>query len=100
MNRKAWIVFILLQLVGLVGSLVGPHVLWGGAEMFFVGFVLLLPGSLAAVAITEKLLWGAMGLRGMTVTEVILELLINLLVWLACVKLVSLWRLRRSSRAK
>jgi hypothetical protein len=98
LSRKTWITFVLLQLIGLLCFLVGPHVLWGGAEMVFAGLILLLPGSVAAVAITEKLLWRSMGLNpaGLTIAEVILELLINLIIWFAVAQLIRLMRRRRA----
>lgn len=67
--------------------------------MFFAGLILLLPGSVGAVAITEKLLWRSMGLSltGLTVAEVILELLINLIVWFAAARLIRLTRKHRAA---
>jgi len=99
MGRRAWITFVLLQLIGLVCFLAGPHVLWGGAEMVFTGMIVLLPGSVAAVAISEKLLWHSLGLNltMLTAAEVILELLINLVLWIGAAQLIRLARKRRAA---
>ncbi len=99
MSRRTWITFVLLQLIGLVCFVVGPHVLWGGAEMVFTGLILLLPGSVAAVAIAEKLLWQPMGLNlaALTVAEVILELLINLIVWIGIAQLARMLKRHRTA---
>lgn len=100
MSRQAWVILLLVQVVGEVCSWTGPHISSApGPLLWLSGSFLLLPGRLVSVAITEKLLWGPLGLSltQMSIAEVVLELPVNLLVWLACAKLLGAARGHSSS---
>jgi hypothetical protein len=86
MTRRARLAFAVVQGIGLLCFLIGPHILRGGVELFFSGFALLLPGSLVGVAITEFVLWRplSLGMGAVTVSEVMLSVLTNIaLAWSA-----------------
>jgi len=58
MSRRAWTIFTLVQVVGLVSIWVAPHRKTDPAlALFAFGIILLQPGGLAAVMLVEKLLW-------------------------------------------
>jgi hypothetical protein len=97
MNRKAWVVFVVVQVFGEVGPWAGLHMKSAvGPALWVAGMVLMMPGRLLALFITEKLLWGVrITPAQMTAVFVVIEVAANLLVWLLCAKLLRSLRRRR-----
>jgi hypothetical protein len=88
MRRRVLAVFALWQAFGAVGA-----VFWewaGSSALWAVGFVLLLPGNLAAPFI-ESLLWESpLSLRVTSVISLIVAIAINFVMWCAIA-----WMMRR-----
>lgn len=89
MSRKAWIVFVVVQLFGELGPWAGVRMKSSlGPALWVAGMVVMMPGRLLALFITEKLLWNV-GLTPhlMSALFVLIEAPANLLVWLLCARL-------------
>lgn len=101
MNRRGWLIFLVVQAVGEVCAWTAGHLLSAiGPALWIIGTVLLLPGDLAGAFIVEKLLWkSSLTATQLTVLQVPVGLAINAVVWLLCVKLYTFLRGRRSSLA-
>lgn len=97
MNRKAWIVFIVVQLFGELGPWAGLHLKSSlGPALWLTGVVVMMPGRLLALFITEKVLWGVrLTPPQMTAVVVVIEVATNLLVWLLCARLLRSFMRRR-----
>ena len=60
-----------------------------GPSLWVAGIVVMMPGRLLALFITEKVLWGVrLTPPGMTAIFVFVEIIANLLVWLLCARLL------------
>lgn len=58
MSRKAWIVFIIVQLFGELGPWAGLRMKSSlGPALWVTGMVAMMPGRLLALFVAEKLLW-------------------------------------------
>lgn len=101
MHRKAWIAFVIVQFFGELGPWVGLHLKSSlGPALWVAGFVVMMPGRLLALFITEKVLWGVrLTPSEMTVVFVFVEVVANLLVWLLCARLLRSLRQRRTGKA-
>jgi len=99
MNRRGWLIFLAVQIVGEVCAWTAGHLLSAiGPALWIIGTVLLLPGDLAGAFIVEKLLWKSpLTATQLTILQVPVGLAINAVVWLLCVKLYTFLRGRRSS---
>jgi len=98
MNRKAWIVFVAVQLFGELGPWGGLHMKSAlGPALWVTGIVIMMPGRLLALFLTEsKPLWNS-GLTPIQTTAlfVVIEVSGNLLTWLLCARLFRYLRRRR-----
>ena len=86
MSRKAWIAFVVVQLFGELGPWAGLRMKSSlGPALWVTGMVVMMPGRLLALFVTEKLLWNV-GLTPHLTTAlfVLIEVPANLLVWLLC----------------
>ena len=101
MSRLAWAIFLGVQVTGEVCSWTARHFLSAiGPTLWLIGSVLLLPGDMGAAFLVDKVLWHSrLTTAQMTMLQVPLELAINAVVWLLCVKLYTFFRKRRSSPA-
>jgi len=99
MNRRGWLIFLAVQIVGEVCAWTAGHLLSAiGPALWIIGTVLLLPGDLAGAFIVEKLLWKSpLTATQLTILQVPVGLAINAVVWLLCVKLYTFLRGRQSS---
>lgn len=98
MNRKAWMAFVVVQVFGELGPWAGLRMKSSlGPALWVTGMVVMMPGRLLALFVTEKLLWNV-GLTPVMTTVVILliEIPTNLLVWLLCARGWRSWRRHRS----
>lgn len=93
MSRKAWIVFVVVQLFGELGPWGGLHMKSAlGPALWVIGIVIMMPGRLLALFLTEsKPLWNS-GLTPVQTTAVfvVIEVSCNLLAWLLCARLFRL----------
>jgi hypothetical protein len=98
MSRRAWAVFLVVQLLGAVCVWSGPRILSApGPVLFVTGLVLLAPGGLLNLMIVEKLLWSSrLTLSGMTWVELVLTVALNAALWWLAAKA---WRAIRSHRS-
>lgn len=101
MSRIAWTIFFGVQVAGEVCSWTARHFLSAiGPALWLIGSVLLLPGDMVAAFLVDKVLWHSrLTVTQMTMLQVPLELAINAVVWLLCVKLYAFFRRRRPSPA-
>ncbi len=101
MNRRGWLIFLVVQTIGEVCAWTAGHLLSAlGPALWIIGTVLLLPGDLAGAFVVEKLLWkSALTSTQLTIVQVPVGLAINAAVWVLCVKLYTSLRGRRSSSA-
>ena len=99
MNRRGWLIFLVVQTVGEVCAWTAGHFLSAlGPALWVIGTVLLLPGDLAGAFLIEKLLWkGGLTATQLTVLQVPVGLAINAAVWVLCAKLYRYLRGQRSS---
>src|ERR1700678_3831108 len=98
MSRKAWIAFAVVQLFGELGPWVGLRMKSSlGPTLWVTGMIIMMPGRLLALFVTEKLLWNT-GLTPVmtTILILIIEIPTNLLVWLLCVRCWRSWRHRNA----
>jgi hypothetical protein len=101
MNRKAWIAFVVVQIFGELGPWAGLRMKSSfGAVLWVIGIVVMMPGRLLSLFITEKTLWNApLTPAQMTTLFVAVEVAANLLVWLLCARLLQSLRHRRAGKA-
>jgi hypothetical protein len=58
MNRRGWLIFLVVQTVGEICAWTAGHFLSAvGPALWIIGMLLLLPGDLAGAFVVEKLLW-------------------------------------------
>jgi uncharacterized membrane protein YjjB (DUF3815 family) len=99
MSRRAWTIFTVVQVVGVVSIWAGPH--WKtdpGLALFGFGIILLQPGGLAAAMLVEKLLWRSpVTLPQMTWIELVLTVAINAGLWWSVARVWRAIRARRSA---
>lgn len=101
MGRKAWITFALVQFFGELGPWAGLRIKSAlGPALWLAGMVVMMPGRLLGLFITEKLLWNV-GLTPhlMTLLFVLIEIPSNLLVWLLCARLFRSLHKRYAGKA-
>ncbi|TAM83808.1 MAG: hypothetical protein EPN47_03075 [Acidobacteria bacterium] len=95
MSRKAWLIFLSVQAIGITFSwaadyTLGPSPLTSGIGVGFlvVGNLLLLPGGLlAAFAVQRVLLYSGLSNSQLSLTGVVAAIAINLGIWLLFAKL-------------
>ena len=95
MSRKAWIVFVLVQLFGELGPWAGLHMKSAlGPALWFAG-VVMMPGRALALWL-EHVLWGVR-LTPLQTTAgfVVVEVAANALAWLLCARWGRSLRRRR-----
>jgi hypothetical protein len=101
MGRKAWIIFGIVQLFGELGP-------WGGLRMksvlgpalWVAGMLVMMPGRLIGLFVTEKLLWNAgLGPHLTDIVLILVEVPANLAVWLLCAHTIKLIRKRHAGRS-
>jgi hypothetical protein len=98
MNPKVGIGFVVTQLFGELGPWMGLRMKSSlGPALWFVGIVVMMPGRLLGLLVTEKFLWDA-GLTPpqFTAVFVVIEVSANLAVWLLCARLFRALRRRRA----
>jgi hypothetical protein len=99
MSRKAWVAFVLVQLFGDLGPWAGLRMKSSlGPALWVAGIVVMMPGRLLALFITEsKPLWNApLTPVQMTAVFVVIETAANVCFWLLCARC---WRFVRRRRA-
>jgi hypothetical protein len=101
MNRKAWIAFIVVQLLGELSPWAGLHLKSSlGPALWVVGMAVMMPGRLLGLFVTEKALWNVrLTPPQTTVVFVVVEVAANLLVWLLCACLLRSHRRRHVRKA-
>jgi hypothetical protein len=89
MRRRIMVLFLAVQLVGMLcawlqhAPSVASSFLWGA------GFLLLFPGDLLSALIVERLLWHSnLSLASMTAVTAVLLVVINAIIWLVVWKIV------------
>lgn len=96
MSRKAWTIFLSLQVTGTVLSWVAsyssspsPLISGIGVGLLVIGNLLLLPGGLlAAIAVQRLVLHSApLSMNQLSFAGVFVAVAINLAIWLLCAKL-------------
>jgi len=96
LSRKAWMIFLSLQVTGIFLSWVASHssspvpLISGiGVGLLVVGNLLLLPGGLfAAFAVQRLALHSApLSMNQLSFAGVLVAVAINLAIWLLCAKL-------------
>jgi len=99
-NRKGWIVFVVVQAFGELGPWAGLHMTSAlGPALWFTGIVIMMPGRLLALFLTENLLWNVrLTPPQMTAVFVVIEVAANLLVWLVCSRWFRSLRQRRAGK--
>lgn len=97
MSRKAWVVFVLVQLFGDVGPWAGLRMKSAlGPALWVAGMVVMLPGRLLALYLTELLWHVRLTPIQMTAVFVVIETAANVGFWLLC---ALCWRSLRRRRA-
>jgi len=98
MNRKAWIAFVVVQFFGELGPWAGLRMKSAlGPVLSVAGIVIMMPGRLLALFLTEKVIWNVrLTPSQMTTVFVAIEVAANLCFWLLC---AWLWRFLRRRRA-
>lgn len=96
MSRKAWMIFLSLQVTGIVFSWVAgyssspsPLLSGVGVGLLVLGNLLLLPGGLLAAFAVQKLILnsGHLSMNQISIAGVVVAVAINLSIWLLCAKL-------------
>src|SRR5579859_4679119 len=100
MGRKAWVTFALVQFFGELGPWAGLRIKSAlGPALWVAGMVVMMPGRLLGLFITEKLLWNVgLTLGLMTALFVLVEIPANLLFWLLCARLFRSLHKRYASK--
>ncbi len=98
MSRKAWVVFVVVQVFGDVGPWAGLRMKSAlGPALWVAGMVVTLPGRLVSLWLTEKVLWNApLTPIQTTAAMVVVETAVNVSVSLLCGRW---WRSRHRRRA-
>jgi hypothetical protein len=98
MSRKAWVVFVLVQLFGDLGPWAGLRMKSAlGPALWFAGIIIMMPGRAVSLWLMEKVLWGVR----LTTLEsnalfIVTETAVNVGFWLLC---ALCWRSLRRRRA-
>jgi hypothetical protein len=97
MTRKGWIVFVIVQLVGIACMALWqrfPSAL--GVAMWGTAMFLMFPGNFLGGWLIEKLFWqGPLSLVGIGVLSVVAAVVINAILWFVVVKVCrSIFRRR------
>jgi hypothetical protein len=99
MSRRAWTIFTVVEVVGVVSIWAGAH--WKtdpGLALFGFGIILLQPGGLAAVMLVEKLLWmSRVTIPQMHWIELPVTVAINAGLWRSVARVWRAIRARRSA---
>jgi hypothetical protein len=97
MNRKAWVLFAVVQLFGELGPWAGLRMKSAiGPALWFAGIVVMMPGRLLALWL-EQVFWGVrLTPIQMTAVFVVVEVAANVCFWLLCARC---WRFLRRRRA-
>ena len=75
--------FVALQFIGIVCGLLADSPVRWGAQLWAVSFVGLMPGNVLAALLVERSFWNAgITLRQMSLLEIPVMLLINIVGWL------------------
>ena len=93
MNRKAWIIFAVVQCLGELCFWTWGYIATSALGLFLWGtaLVTLFPGNILSAVGLEKMLWGSrVGLIAMQVIEIPIEIAINAAVWWLFAKLLRL----------
>lgn len=98
MSRKTWIAFVVVQFFGELGPWAGLRMKSAlGPALWVVGIVVMMPGRLLALFLTEKVMWNVrLTPSEMTTVFVVIEIAANVCFWLLC---AWLWRSLRRRRA-
>ena len=102
MSRKAWVVFLIVQLVGI--ACMGlwqrfPSVL--GVGMWGTALILMFPGNFLGGWLIEKLFWqGPLSLTGIGLLSAAATVVINGILWFIVVKAFRLIFSRRRSELR
>jgi hypothetical protein len=98
MSRKAWAVFVLVQVFGDVGPWAGLRMKSAlGPALWVAGILIMMPGRLVSLWLTEKVLWNApLTPIQTTAVMVVVETAVNGCVWLLCARWWRSWRRRRA----
>jgi hypothetical protein len=96
MNRTGWLVFVGVQAVGEVCAWSARYSLSAlGPVLWFIGFVLLLPGNILGWLIVEKLLWKTgLTISQLTVLQMTVAVAINAVFWFLAARLLILFAKR------
>jgi len=97
MSRKAWIVFVLVQVFGELGPWAGLHMKSAlGPDLWFAGIIIMMPGRALALWL-EQVFWGVrLTPVQTTAVFVVVEVAANVVFWLLCARC---WRFLRRRRA-
>jgi hypothetical protein len=97
MSRKAWVVFVLVQLFGELGPWAGLHMKSAlGPALWVAGMVAMMPGRALSLWV-EHVLWTVrLTPLQSNVGFVVIEVGANVCVWLLC---ALLWRSLRRRRS-
>ena len=100
MNRKVWIAFIVVHLLGLLCVCAWEYDIFGtGAALWATSVFLLLPGDLISALIVEKLLWNSgLAVTQMAIIEIPLELMFSTCALLLCVKVIDVIKSKAKRR--
>ena len=95
-HRRAWIVFIALQFIGIsCGFLAAKSDHWG-AQMWSISFVGLMPGNIISGLLVERLFWNTGAtLQSLSLARIAVMLLINAILWSCLVYAQVLKKARR-----
>jgi hypothetical protein len=97
MSRKAWVVFFVVQIFGDLGPWAGLRMKSSlGPALWVAGMVVMMPGRLLALYLTELLWHVRLTPIQMTAPFVVIETAANVCVWLLCARC---WRSLRRRRA-
>jgi hypothetical protein len=100
MNRKAWVAFVLVQLFGDLGPWAGLRMKSAlGPALWFAGIIIMMPGRLVSLWLTEKVLWGVrLTMLESNVVFIVTETAVNVCFWLLCARVIRSLRRRRPMR--
>ena len=97
MSRKAWVVFVVVQLFGDLGPWAGLRMKSSlGPALWVAGMVVMMPGRLLALYLTELLWHVRLTPTQMTAVFVVIETAANVCFWLLYARC---WRTLRRRRA-
>jgi hypothetical protein len=95
LSRKAWIIFLSLQAAGIIFSLVSKYTLGPsplisgiGVGLLVSGNLLLFPGSLVGLIVTQKVLFhSGLSVDSLSLLGILVAVAANLVIWLVWAKL-------------